>query len=346
MNIIIKGASGFMGLFDTGAETFISWVSGIVPKVLLLLILMNTIIALIGQERVNKFAKVCSGNVILAYGVLPCRFCVLPQCGRPQPVCPQAEISIKFRRLIPMSGHSKWNNIKRKKEKTDGARAKVFTKIGREISVAVRMGGPNPASNSKLADLIAKAKRMSVPNDNIQRIIKKAEGGDKTEYEAITYEGYGPGGVAVMVETLTDNRNRTAADLRHYFDKNGGNLGAMGCVAFLFSQKGVIDISLEDKDADEAMMDALDAGAEDFDASEDAAEITTDPENYSAVVKALEEKGYEILSDDLAMVPMTTTRLTDPDQLKQMGKLLDSLEDNDDVQNVWHSLENEEDLPE
>ncbi|OLA31655.1 MAG: transcriptional regulator [Faecalibacterium prausnitzii] len=224
-----------------------------------------------------------------------------------------------------MSGHSKWNNIKRKKEKTDGARAKVFTKIGREISVAVRDGGPNPASNSKLADLIAKAKRMSVPNDNIQRIIKKAEGGDKTEFEAIT---------------------RTAADLRHYFDKNGGNLGAMGCVAFLFSQKGVIDISLEDKDADEAMMDALDAGAEDFDAGEEAAEITTDPENYSAVVKAMEEKGYEILSDDLAMVPMTTTRLTDPDQLKAMGKLLDSLEDNDDVQNVWHSLENEEDLPE
>ncbi len=208
-----------------------------------------------------------------------------------------------------MSGHSKWNNIKRKKEKTDGAKAKVFTKIGREISVAVRTGGPNPASNSKLADLIAKAKRMNVPNDNIQRIIKKAEGGDKTEYEAITYEGYGPGGVAVMVETLTDNRNRTAADLRHYFDKNGGNLGAMGCVGFLFSQKGVIDISLEDKDADEAMMDALDAGAEDFDAGEEAAEITTDPENYSAVVKAMEEKGYEILSDDLAMVPMTTTRL-------------------------------------
>ena len=236
-----------------------------------------------------------------------------------------------------MSGHSKWNNIKRKKEKTDGAKAKVFTKIGREISVAVRTGGPNPASNSKLADLISKAKRMSVPNDNIQRIIKKAEGGDKTEYEAITYEGYGPGGVAVMVETLTDNRNRTAADLRHYFDKNGGNLGAMGCVGFLFSQKGVIDISLEDKDADEAMMDALDAGAEDFDAGEEAAEITTDPENYSAVVKAMEEKGYEILSDDLAMVPMTTTRLTDPDQLKLMGKLLDALEDNDDVQNVWNN---------
>ena len=204
-----------------------------------------------------------------------------------------------------MSGHSKWNNIKRKKEKTDGARAKVFTKIGREISVAVRNGGPDPASNGKLADLISKAKRMNVPNDNIQRIIKKAEGGDKTEYEAINYEGYGPGGVAVMVETLTDNRNRTAADLRHYFDKNGGNLGTLGCVGFLFTQKGVIDISLEDKDPDEAMMDALDAGAEDFDAGEDAAEITTDPDSFSAVCNALEAKGYEFISADLAMVPMT-----------------------------------------
>ena len=243
-----------------------------------------------------------------------------------------------------MSGHSKWNNIKRKKEKTDGAKAKVFTKIGREISVAVRTGGPNPASNSKLADLIAKAKRMSVPNDNIQRIIKKAEGGDKTEYEAITYEGYGPGGVAVMVETLTDNRNRTAADLRHYFDKNGGNLGAMGCVAFLFSQKGVIDISLEDKDADEAMMDALDAGAEDFDAGEEAAQVTTDPDNFTAVCNALEEKGYKFISADVAQVPSTTTALTDPDQLVNMGKLLDALDDDDDVQNAWTTLENAEDL--
>ena len=245
-----------------------------------------------------------------------------------------------------MSGHSKWNNIKRKKEKTDGARSKVFTKIGREIAVAVKEGRGSPASNSKLAALIAKAKANSVPNDNIQRIIKRAEGGDKTEYEAITYEGYGPGGIAVMVETLTDNRNRTAANMRHYFDKFGGNLGQMGCVGFMFTQKGVIVVDLEDADPDQLMMDALDAGAEDFDASEDAAEITTDPENYSAVVKAMEEKGYEILSDDLAMVPMTTTRLTDPDQLKLMGKLLDALEDNDDVQNVWHSLENEEDLPE
>ena len=162
-----------------------------------------------------------------------------------------------------MSGHSKWNNIKRKKEKTDGARAKVFTKIGREIAVAVKEGGGNPASNSKLAALIAKAKANSVPNDNIQRIIKRAEGGDKTEYEAITYEGYGPGGIAVMVETLTDNRNRTAANMRHYFDKFGGNLGQMGCVGFMFTQKGVIVVDLEDKDPDELMMDALDAGADD-----------------------------------------------------------------------------------
>lgn len=245
-----------------------------------------------------------------------------------------------------MSGHSKWNNIKRKKEKTDGARAKVFTKIGREIAVAVRMGGANPASNSSLAAAIAKAKRMSVPNDNIQRIIKKAEGGDKTEYEAITYEGYGPGGVAVMVETLTDNRNRTAADLRHYFDKNGGNLGAMGCVGFMFNRKGVIDISLEDKDPDEAMMDALDAGAEDFDAGEEAAEITTDPDSFEEVCKALEEKGYQFLSADVAQVPSTTTTLGDPDQLLKMAKLLDALEENDDVQNVWHTLENEDELPE
>ena len=247
-----------------------------------------------------------------------------------------------------MSGHSKWHNIQKTKGAADAKRSAAFTKIAKEIIVAVKQGGSgDPNNNSRLATVIAKAKAANMPNDNIKRTIDKALGSGNTDnYESVTYEGYGPGGVAVMVETLTDNRNRTAADLRHYFDKNGGNLGAMGCVAFLFSQKGVIDISLEDKDADEAMMDALDAGAEDFDAGEEAAEITTDPENYSAVVKAMEEKGYEILSDDLAMVPMTTTRLTDPDQLKLMGKLLDALEDNDDVQNVWHSLENEEDLPE
>ena len=234
-----------------------------------------------------------------------------------------------------MSGHSKWNNIKRKKEKTDGAKAKVFTKIGREISVAVRTGGPNPASNSKLADLIAKAKRMSVPNDNIQRIIKKAEGGDKTEYEAITYEGYGPGGVAVMVETLTDNRNRTAADLRHYFDKNGGNLGAMGCVGFLFSQKGVIDISLEDKDADEAMMDALDAGAEDFSEEEDSYEILTAPDDFSAVREALETAGLPIAEAQVAMIPQTYVELTDEQALKDLQRTLDLLDDDDDVTDYW-----------
>ena len=243
-----------------------------------------------------------------------------------------------------MSGHSKWNNIKRKKEKTDGARAKVFTKIGREISVAVREGGGDPNSNSKLAALISKAKANNVPNDNIQRIIKRAEGGDKTEYEAMTYEGYGPGGIAVMVDTLTDNRNRTAANMRHYFDKFGGTLGQMGCVGFLFTQKGVIVVDLEDKDPDAVMMDALEAGAEDFDAGEDAAEVTTSPDNFTAVCDALKEKGYEFLSADVAQVPATTTALSDADQMANMAKLLDALEDDDDVQNVWHNLENEDEL--
>ena len=243
-----------------------------------------------------------------------------------------------------MSGHSKWNNIKRKKEKTDGARAKVFTKIGREISVAVREGGGDSNSNSKLAALISKAKANNVPNDNIQRIIKRAEGGDKTEYEAMTYEGYGPGGIAVMVDTLTDNRNRTAANMRHYFDKFGGNLGQMGGVGFMFNQKGVIVVDLEDKDPDAVMMDALEAGAEDFDAGEDAAEVTTTPDNFTAVCDALKEKGYEFLSADVAQVPATTTALSDADQMANMAKLLDALEDDDDVQNVWHNLENEDEL--
>ena len=245
-----------------------------------------------------------------------------------------------------MSGHSKWNNIKRKKEKTDGARAKIFTKIGRELAVAVKEGGSaDPAANSKLKDVIAKAKANNVPNDNIERIIKKAAGeGNSNAYESITYEGYGPAGVAVIVECLTDNRNRTAGDVRHYFDKFGGNLGQMGCVSFMFTQKGVIVVDLEDKDPDQLMMDALDAGADDFDAGEDAAEVVTSPENFTAVCEALEKKGYTFVSADVAMVPSTTTTLTDPDQLVQMGKLLDALDDDDDVQNAWHSLENEEDL--
>ena len=239
-----------------------------------------------------------------------------------------------------MSGHSKWNNIKRKKEKTDGARAKVFTKIGREIAVAVKEGGGNPASNSKLAALIAKAKANSVPNDNIQRIIKRAEGGDKTEYEAMTYEGYGPGGIAVMVETLTDNRNRTAANMRHYFDKFGGNLGQMGCVSFMFTQKGVIVVDLEDKDPDQLMMDALDAGADDFDAGEDAAEVVTSPENFTAVCEALEKKGYTFLSAEVEYVPSSYTRLENEDDIKNMNLLIEHLEDSDDVQEIYHNWEN------
>lgn len=238
-----------------------------------------------------------------------------------------------------MSGHSKWNNIKRKKEKTDGARAKVFTKIGREISVAVRDGGPNPASNSKLADLIAKAKRMSVPNDNIQRIIKKAEGGDKTEFEAITYEGYGPGGVAVIVETMTDNRNRTAGSMRHHFDKFGGNLGATGCVSWSFDKKGVLVIDNEDGDyeEDQVMMDAMDCGADDFEAEDDVFTVYTDPDDFNAVADAMTQKGYSFVSAQIEMVPQNYQKLTDPEQISLMEKLLDIMDDDDDVQNVWHN---------
>ena len=229
-----------------------------------------------------------------------------------------------------MSGHSKWNNIKRKKEKTDAQKAKIFTKVGREIAVAVKAGGADPAVNGKLRDLIAKAKSLNVPNDNIQRIIKKAEGAEKDDYESITYEGYGPSGIAMMVETLTDNRNRTAGNLRHYFDKFGGNLGNNGCVSFLFTEQGVIVLDVEDKD--------------DFDMADGVAEVTTSPEAFSEVRQALEEKGYEFISADVAMVPSTRTALTDPDDLKKMGLLLDHLEEDDDVQNIWHNLENEEDL--
>jgi YebC/PmpR family DNA-binding regulatory protein len=243
-----------------------------------------------------------------------------------------------------MSGHSKWNNIKRKKEKTDGQRAKIFTKIGREMAVCVKAGGADPASNGKLRDLIAKAKSLNVPNDNIQRIIKKAEGGEKENYESIVYEGYGPSGIAMIVETLTDNRNRTAGNLRHYFDKFGGNLGNTGCVSFLFTEKGVIVLDVEDKDEESVMEDAFEAGAEDFDMADGVAEITTTPADFSDVREALEKKGYTFLSADVAMVPSTRTALTDPDDLKKMTLLLDHLDDDDDVQNVWNNMENEEDL--
>ena len=241
-----------------------------------------------------------------------------------------------------MSGHSKWNNIKRKKEKTDGARAKVFTKIGREISVAVRDGGPNPASNSKLADLIAKAKRMSVPNDNIQRIIKKAEGGDKTEYEAITYEGYGPGGAAVIVECNTDNRNRAAADIRHAFTHHGGSVGTPGCVGWMFKKKGSIIVAKDAADEDTVMMIALDAGADDVTTGEDSYEITTSPENFLIVSEALEKEGIEAEASELAMVPDNYVKL-EGDAAQTMQHLTDELEELDDVQQVYTNAELPED---
>lgn len=244
-----------------------------------------------------------------------------------------------------MSGHSKWSTIKRKKEKIDGARAKIFTKIGRELAVAVREGGgPDPKANTKLKDCIAKAKAANVPNDNIERIIKKAAGEtDGAKYENIVYEGYGPNGVAVIVEALTDNRNRTAADVRHYFDKFGGNLGTTGCVSFMFSQKGVLIIEKEDLKEDTVMGDCLEAGASDFEADEEVFEVYTEAEDFSAVLSDLEAKGYEFVSAEVEMVPTTYTALTDPDSVLKMQKLLDHLEDNDDIQNVWHNWENADD---
>jgi YebC/PmpR family DNA-binding regulatory protein len=244
-----------------------------------------------------------------------------------------------------MSGHSKWNNIKRRKEKTDSQRAKVFTKMGREITVAVRDGGPDPANNGKLRDVIAKAKAANVPSDNIERIIQKAQGGDRADYENIVYEGYGPGGVAVMVDTLTDNRNRTAADIRHYFDKYGGNLGTTGCVSFMFSQKGVIVLDMEGKDQDAVMEDAIEAGADDIDFEDGAAEITAPPADLRALRETLEARGYGFISADVEYVPASYTRLDGEESLKKMATLIDLLEDNDDVQNIWHNLDNEDDLP-
>ena len=236
-----------------------------------------------------------------------------------------------------MSGHSKWSTIKRKKGANDAQRAKIFTKIAREIIVAVKNGGPDPENNSRLKDVIAKARSNNMPNDNIQRTIKKAAGsGDTDSYESITYEGYGPNGVAVIVEALTDNRNRTAADVRHAFDKFGGNMGTTGCVSFMFDNKGVIIIENEDIDEDEITMDALEAGAEDIEIDEDAIEITTAPEDFGAVREALEAK-YTISDAQVSMVPQTMTELTDPDSIKNMGRMLEMLEDNDDVQDVYHN---------
>lgn len=243
-----------------------------------------------------------------------------------------------------MSGHSKWSTIKRKKEKTDGARAKVFTKIGREIAVAVREGGPDPSSNSKLKDVIAKAKANNVPNDNIDRIIKKASGDSNADnYEEIMYEGYGPCGVAVIVETLTDNRNRTAGEMRHYFDKYGGNMGQSGSVGFLFTRQGVIRIESEDLDEEKVMEDALEAGAVDFMADEDIFEIRTEPNDLGGIRDDLDAKGYTFVSAEVEYIPSTYTALTSEDDIKNMSKMLEMFEDNDDVQSVWHNWENADD---
>ena len=240
-----------------------------------------------------------------------------------------------------MSGHNKWSTIKHKKEKTDAQRGKIFTKIGREIAIAVREGGPDPNTNSKLKDVVAKAKAANMPNENIQRSIKKASGeGDATQYKEITYEGYAPGGVAVIVEPVTDNLNRTASEVRHIFDKCGGSLGATGCVSWKFERKGVIELdNSKGLDEDELMMLALDAGAADVESEGDVAVIYTDPNDFSTVRDNLEAAGCTFLSAEREMVPTTTTEITDPDTLAKVRKLIDWLEDYDDSQNVFHDAE-------
>lgn len=238
-----------------------------------------------------------------------------------------------------MSGHSKFANIKHKKEKTDAQRGKIFTKLGRELMVAIKEGGPDPESNSKLRDVIAKCKSNNMPNDTIQRSIKKASGEDSSiVYESITYEGYGPGGIAVIVECLTENKNRTAANVRHAFSKNGGNMGTSGCVSFMFDKKGQIIVELEDgMDEEELMMTALDAGAEDFEAEDGTCEILTDPDSFSEVYAALEAAGIKIESGEVTMIPQTMAESDDPAIAASMEKLIDMLEDDDDVQNVYHN---------
>ena len=241
-----------------------------------------------------------------------------------------------------MSGHSKWNNIKHKKEKADAAKAKIFTKIGKEMAVAIKAGGPDPNNNSKLRDLIAKAKANNVPNDNIQRTIKKFTDNGDINFEEITYEGYGPAGVAVIVVTSTDNRNRTAGNVRSYFSKYHGNMGTSGCVSFMFEDKGMIVINDEDGDYDEdtIMEQALEAGAEDFAATEGIYEITTDPADVYAIADELKALGYNLNSAEVTKIPSTYTELTNEDDIKFMGLLLDMLEEDDDVLDVYHNWEN------
>ncbi len=243
-----------------------------------------------------------------------------------------------------MSGHSKWHNIQAKKGKADAQRGAVFTKIGREIAIAVREGGANPESNGKLRDVIAKAKANNMPNDNIQRSIKKASGElSNVVYEEIIYEGYAPGGVAVIVDTISDNRNRTASDIRHCFAKYGGNLGTTGSVGFMFDERGVLVVEREPgMSEDDMMMMALDAGAEDVKVEEEVFEILTAPNDFSAVREALEKQGLTFLSAEVQKIPQNTVAVTDPDTVLKIQKMLDLLEESDDVQNVYHNA----DLPE
>lgn len=238
-----------------------------------------------------------------------------------------------------MSGHSKWHNIQAKKGKTDAKRAKIFTKIGKEIVVAVKSGGANLDSNSKLRDVVAKAKAANMPNDNITRAIKKAAGeANSVNYENIVYEGYGPSGVAVIVDVLTDNKNRSAGNVRNAFTKGGGNMGNSGCVGFMFQEKGEIIIEKADLDEDEIMMMALDAGAEDFASEEEVFVVTTSPEDFGTVREALEAEGLEFLEAGVKMIPDTYTEINE-DDAKKFQKMLDLLEDDDDVQEVYHNAE-------
>ena len=239
-----------------------------------------------------------------------------------------------------MSGHSKFANIKHKKEKNDAKKGKIFTMIGREIVVAVKEGGADPSSNSKLRDVIAKAKANNVPNDTIERGIKKAAGdSDANNYETITYEGYGPGGVAIIVKTLTDNKNRTAANVRSAFTKGKGTMGTPGCVSFMFDEKGRIIVDKEEfeMDADDLMMMALDAGAEDFSEEEDCFEIVTAPDDFSVVRETLELEGVEMAEADVTLIPQNYVEVTDEENLKNLQKILDLLDDDDDVQDVYHN---------
>ena len=241
-----------------------------------------------------------------------------------------------------MSGHSKFANIKHKKEKNDAAKGKIFTIIGREIAVAVKEGGPDPANNYKLSQIIAKAKSNNMPNDTIERGIKKASGeGMNVNYEYCTYEGYGPSGTAIIVKCLTDNKNRTASNVRNAFTKGNGSIGTQGCVSFMFDEKGQILIDKEecDMDADELMMLALDAGAEDFAEEEDSFEITTVPDDFESVRKALEDAGIVMASAEVSMIPQTYVSLTDETDLKNINKILDLLDEDDDVQEVYHNWE-------